>query len=515
MRAASLPLVMVGGAPYAGAFIASFTRRRRPAHPLPRPDLRPRLPPAASHALAYVHATEVGGTHPALVEAMGYGNCVLVHDTPENREVAGEAALYFRADGAGDARRRARAAASRPGRTPSRCARAAAARAAARYDWEESPTATRRSCGCGAARGGALRGRRRATNRRGGAARLKSCRSRPMLKQQARLIATAVFLLDLGLVSAAFFAAHAPARPLLPALGLGSPGGLYPLAAYLPLLPLALAIWSLLLWSSGRYRSHRTVPLLDEARAIVARLRSAPPSLFALAVWALRLDERLLGSRPHQPLLDRAVRRPRRPRSCCPRSWRCALTSRYVRAARLQLPHGADRRHQRRGARDRRLDPATATGATACSASSPTAEPRRSRCPTGLCRCSAGSTTCRGCSPRRSSTRSSSRSPRSDFDRFEDLFLALQEQGILTRFALNFFPHTQAERAARGARRRAAPHLLDRPDGPFQLIFKRALDIALSALLLVARDADARGRGAGDPAHLGRARCSSGRPAAA
>ena len=45
-----------------------------------------------------MHATEVGGTHPALVEAMGYGNCALVNDTPENREVAGEAVLYFRAE---------------------------------------------------------------------------------------------------------------------------------------------------------------------------------------------------------------------------------------------------------------------------------------------------------------------------------------------------------------------------------------------------------------------------------
>ena len=44
-----------------------------------------------------MHATEVGGTHPALVEAMGFGNCVLVNDVPENREVAGEAALYFAA----------------------------------------------------------------------------------------------------------------------------------------------------------------------------------------------------------------------------------------------------------------------------------------------------------------------------------------------------------------------------------------------------------------------------------
>ncbi len=51
-----------------------------------------------AHALAYIHATEVGGTHPALVEAMGYGNCVVVNDTPENREVAGDSAVYFRAD---------------------------------------------------------------------------------------------------------------------------------------------------------------------------------------------------------------------------------------------------------------------------------------------------------------------------------------------------------------------------------------------------------------------------------
>jgi glycosyltransferase involved in cell wall biosynthesis len=48
-----------------------------------------------SHAYGYVQATEVGGTHPALVESMGMGNGVLVADTPENREVAGDAALLF------------------------------------------------------------------------------------------------------------------------------------------------------------------------------------------------------------------------------------------------------------------------------------------------------------------------------------------------------------------------------------------------------------------------------------
>ena len=48
-----------------------------------------------SNARCYVHATEVGGTHPALIEAMGAGNLCLVLDTPENREVAGPNAWYF------------------------------------------------------------------------------------------------------------------------------------------------------------------------------------------------------------------------------------------------------------------------------------------------------------------------------------------------------------------------------------------------------------------------------------
>jgi glycosyltransferase involved in cell wall biosynthesis len=48
---------------------------------------------------AYIHATEVGGTHPALVEAMGAGRPVLYYDTPENREVAGGVGLRFRFGG--------------------------------------------------------------------------------------------------------------------------------------------------------------------------------------------------------------------------------------------------------------------------------------------------------------------------------------------------------------------------------------------------------------------------------
>jgi glycosyltransferase involved in cell wall biosynthesis len=49
-----------------------------------------------SHAYCYVQATEVGGTHPALVEAMAFGNGVVVNGTPENIEVVGDAGLVYK-----------------------------------------------------------------------------------------------------------------------------------------------------------------------------------------------------------------------------------------------------------------------------------------------------------------------------------------------------------------------------------------------------------------------------------
>lgn len=55
------------------------------------------------NAYVFVLPDEVGGTHPALVEAMGYGNCVLVNDTPSNLEVIGDSGFSYRGeDGAGD-----------------------------------------------------------------------------------------------------------------------------------------------------------------------------------------------------------------------------------------------------------------------------------------------------------------------------------------------------------------------------------------------------------------------------
>jgi len=96
-----VPLVMVGGAPYAGAFVRSFTENADPRIVFTGPVYGRGYRELLSQSLAYIHATEVGGTHPALVEAMGYGNPVIVNDTPENREVGGESAVYFQAKSPG------------------------------------------------------------------------------------------------------------------------------------------------------------------------------------------------------------------------------------------------------------------------------------------------------------------------------------------------------------------------------------------------------------------------------
>ena len=91
-------LVVVGSAPYAADFVARV--RREAAE-----DPRVLLPGAIygegyrelqTNAFAYVHATEVGGTHPALLEGLWGSGVVATSDTPENLEVAGDAALPYR-----------------------------------------------------------------------------------------------------------------------------------------------------------------------------------------------------------------------------------------------------------------------------------------------------------------------------------------------------------------------------------------------------------------------------------
>jgi glycosyltransferase involved in cell wall biosynthesis len=90
-----LKLVMVGDAPYSTEYIRQLRETRDPRILFTGYVFGQGYRELQSHAALYVQATEVGGTHPALLEGMGYGNCVLANDVPEHREVLQEAGVYF------------------------------------------------------------------------------------------------------------------------------------------------------------------------------------------------------------------------------------------------------------------------------------------------------------------------------------------------------------------------------------------------------------------------------------
>jgi len=93
--AAGVPLVMVGEGLYAKDLVRELHRHRSDRVLLPGAIYGADYRTLQRNALIYVQATEVGGTHPAMIEAMASGGLVLAHDTPENREVGGDAVRYF------------------------------------------------------------------------------------------------------------------------------------------------------------------------------------------------------------------------------------------------------------------------------------------------------------------------------------------------------------------------------------------------------------------------------------
>jgi len=91
----AMKLALVGDAPYAQDYIRQVRDTRDPRVVMPGAIYGEGYRELGSHCFAYIHATEVGGTHPALIEAMGRGALVLYRDTPENAEAAGDAGIPF------------------------------------------------------------------------------------------------------------------------------------------------------------------------------------------------------------------------------------------------------------------------------------------------------------------------------------------------------------------------------------------------------------------------------------
>ncbi len=89
------PLIMLGKGLYAPDLVDELHRHASDRVRFPGALYGRDYRTLQRNALLYIQATEVGGTHPALIEAMASGGRVLAHDTSENREVGGDAVGYF------------------------------------------------------------------------------------------------------------------------------------------------------------------------------------------------------------------------------------------------------------------------------------------------------------------------------------------------------------------------------------------------------------------------------------
>jgi exopolysaccharide biosynthesis polyprenyl glycosylphosphotransferase len=304
-----------------------------------------------------------------------------------------------------------------------------------------------------------------------------------MLKERARILTVAIFSLDLLLVAAAFLCAYGLRDAVLPRMAPGTfPSRLYSLSDYLPLLPLALAIWGALLLSSGRYRSHRTVALIDEAWAIL-RVCLSGAILFTLSLYLSRWDERLLGA-------DRISRF----WSLLFAGFSCLfllteklglrLTSRYVRS------HGFNYRTV--------LIVGTSDAALRIADSIHGHRFWGFRILGFIRNGNAWEESWPSHYPILGETEDIPRIVEShvvddvifavhrrELDRLEDLFLSLQEQGIRTRFAMDLFPHTRARVELEELDGVPLLSFATTPTSQLQLMSKRAVDVALAGFLLL------------------------------
>jgi glycosyltransferase involved in cell wall biosynthesis len=128
-----LKLALIGDAPYAQAYIERVRDTKDPRIVMPGAIYGRGYHELLSHCFAYIHATEVGGTHPALIEAMGRGALVLYLKTPENDEVAGGVGIPFEPD---DLVEKLKLALAMPEEERASRSQRAIERVAERYSWD-------------------------------------------------------------------------------------------------------------------------------------------------------------------------------------------------------------------------------------------------------------------------------------------------------------------------------------------------------------------------------------------
>ncbi len=129
-------LAVVGDAPYSKTYIRQVKATQDQRICFPGAVYGTGYRQLQAGAFCYVHATEVGGSHPALIEAMGQGNIIIANETPENAEVLGTAGILYRKNDVEDLARRMQDVADRP-EAFATLKQAAAERARSMYSWEK------------------------------------------------------------------------------------------------------------------------------------------------------------------------------------------------------------------------------------------------------------------------------------------------------------------------------------------------------------------------------------------
>ncbi|MCB0318327.1 MAG: glycosyltransferase [Bdellovibrionales bacterium] len=91
----NIPLVIVGDAPYADEYKQQLHKIADKNVIFTGFQFGQAYKELRSNCLFYIQATEVGGTHPALVEAMAYGNPIIANQVPEHEEVLEDSGIYY------------------------------------------------------------------------------------------------------------------------------------------------------------------------------------------------------------------------------------------------------------------------------------------------------------------------------------------------------------------------------------------------------------------------------------
>lgn len=140
-----LPLAVVGDSPFAPDF-----RRRLDEAAAKDPRVRmlgyqygDAYRQLVANAYAYVHPARNEGTSPALLQAMGYGNCIVTNSLPEALAVTGDAALPFERDDPADLARKLEQVLADP-ELVARLRERASERVRTEYNWDQVAAAHRR-----------------------------------------------------------------------------------------------------------------------------------------------------------------------------------------------------------------------------------------------------------------------------------------------------------------------------------------------------------------------------------